>query len=140
LIPPRDKISIFVILAVILGGAGYATLRSTNPANPPKRVVDAERILAGLPTEAVASNDAFRSRILSEFPVSSQEAVLVRQLSEQGFVSDGWFGKRMTFRWLLGQDRRSACDFTASVSWEADDQNRIRSLDARFLRTPGCVD
>ena len=140
MIPLRDKIMIFVIVAAILGGAGYATLRWNTPATPSKRVLDGQRILAGLPIDAAAANDAFRSRILAEFPLSSQEAVLVKKLSDQGFISDGWFSKRMTFRWLLGDNKRMACDFTASVFWEADDQNRIKSLDARFLRTPGCVD
>jgi hypothetical protein len=96
MIPFRDKILIFVILSAILGGALYSTFRSNNPTNPPKRLVDAERIITGLPVDAVAANEAFRSRILSAFPLSSQETVLVKALSDQGFISDGWLSKRMT--------------------------------------------
>jgi hypothetical protein len=140
LIPTRDKILIFVILAAIFGAGAYNTFGRNNPTKSPKRVADAEHIIAGLPTDAVAANDAFRTRILSEFPLASREAILIKTLADQGFISDGWFSKRMTFRWLLGQGGRGACDFTASVMWEADDQNRLKSLDARFLRTPGCVD
>jgi hypothetical protein len=33
---------------------------------------------------------------------------------------------------------RRGCDFSASVTWEADDQHRIRTIGARFMRTPGC--
>ena len=94
----RDKILIAIILAAILGGLGYSAFRRNDPADPPKRTIDAQRILKDLPTDAVAANDAFLSRILSEFPISTQEAVLVKELSAQGFISDGWFGqKRMTF-------------------------------------------
>lgn len=135
--PLRDKAAIVAILAVILGGFGYATWPASRVAAPAE-ATDAAMIYAGLPADAGAANAAFRARVIAGFPLLTPEDELVRTLSRQGFKSDGWFGKRMTFRRLGGGSR--GCDFTASVSWELDDQARISTLDARFLRTPGCVE
>ena len=138
LIPLRDKAAIVAILALILGGFGYAAFWRAAPIDASVDPTDAAMIYAGLPADAGAANAAFRARVISGFPLRTPEGDLVQALSRQGFKSDGWFGKRMTFR-RLGAGLRG-CDFTASVSWESDDQARISALDARFLRTPGCVE
>jgi hypothetical protein len=132
-IPFRDKVMIFLILAVVLGGLAFATYRQ------PSHVASAEapRIFAGLPVDPVEANAAFRSRVLADFPLLSPEAGLVQTLSSQGFSSDGWFGKRMTFRRQHAGFR--GCDFTASVSWDSDNQSRISAIDARLLRSPECT-
>jgi hypothetical protein len=133
-IPSRDKAMIFAILGVFLGGIAYATYGRPSHIHPS----EAPTILAGLPTDAAEANATFRARVLSDFPLLSPESNLVQTLSRQGFTSDGWFAKRLTFR-----RQRSAmrgCDFTASVTWESDDRARISEIESRFLRTPGCVE
>jgi hypothetical protein len=137
-ISPRDKAAIFVILLVVLGGGAYATLVSVGHDRGSGGAADAPMIWADLPADAGEANAVFRARVLSGFPLQTPEDDLVQALSRQGFKSDGWFSKRMTFRRQLGHQR--GCDFTASVTWESDVHARIRALDPRFLRTPGCDD
>jgi hypothetical protein len=134
LVPLRDKVAAFAILAVLIGGIGCATWWRAGHIN----ASDASMLYAGLPADQAEANATFRSRILSNFPLLSQEDNLIQTLARQGFKSDGWFSKRMTFRRHKGGAR--GCDFTASVVWESDDHARISALDPRFLRTPGCVD
>jgi hypothetical protein len=132
----RDKIAIAVVLAVILGGLGY--LQSRLRVVAATASVDSNAIYAGLPTGAGEANAAFRSRVIARFPLLTPENQMVEALSQQGFKSDGWFSKRMTFRYQRGFSR--GCDFTASVYWESDKEERVSTLDARFLRRPGCFD
>jgi hypothetical protein len=137
-ISPRDRAAIFVILLVLLVGGVYATFVSVGHDKGSGAAADAPMIWADLPADAGEANAAFRARVLSGFPLQTPEDDMVQALSQQGFKSDGWFSKRMTFRRQLGHQR--GCDFTASVTWESDDHARIRALDTRFLRTPGCAD
>lgn len=136
-IPLRDKLAVCLILAAIFGVFGYAAILSLGPVAGSNGAVGPPALYAGLPVDAGEANASFRARILSRFPLLTREDELVRTLSDQGFISDGWFGKRMTFRRLPGGYR--GCDFTASVVWESDDRGRISALDARFLRTPDCT-
>jgi hypothetical protein len=137
-IPSREKATILVILAVLLGGIAYATYGRVGHISSSGSAADASMIYAGLPADAGQANTMFGARVLSDFPLLSPEDNLIQTLSRQGFKSDGWFSKRMTFRRQNGSLR--GCDFTASVIWESDDHARISALDPRFLRTPGCVD
>ena len=137
-IPLRDNAAAFAILAVLLGGIAYVTLARVSHIDTSGTQADASMIYAGLPAGAGGANAAFRARVSAAFPLLSPEDDLIRTLERQGFRSDGWFSKRMTFRRQNGGFR--GCDFTASVTWDSDDQARISALDARFLRTPGCVD
>lgn len=130
--PLRDKAIAFVILALMLGGFAFAIHQQSLRVIPRK----IPKIFVALPVDPVEASAEFRSRILSDFPLLSLEASLVQTLSSEGFVSDGWFSKRMTFRNKHGGSR--GCDFTASVSWESDSQSRISVIDARLLRSPGC--
>jgi hypothetical protein len=136
--PLRDKAAAFVILAVVLGAIAYATLGRAGHINTSGAQADASMIYAGLPADAGEANAAFRARMSAGFPLLSPEDNLIQTLARQGFKSDGWFSKRMTFRRQNGSLR--GCDFTASVTWESDDHARISALGPRFLRTPGCVD
>ena len=136
--PARDRVAILALLALLLGGVFYVAGKLDLRADPSNPAADAQMIYSGLPPDAVEANATFRARILSSFPLLTPEEVMMRRLSDQGFRSDGWFGKRMTWRRLAGG--RGRCDIAASVTWEADDQGRIATLDARYLRTPGCVD
>jgi hypothetical protein len=136
-IPLRDKAAIAVILVVVLGALAYAGLRAGTPGAT-GAAVNGTPIFAGLPAGAAEANAAFHARVLADFPLHTPEDQMVQALSQQGFKSDGWFSKRMTFRRQHGLLR--GCDFTASVNWESDNQARISALDARFLGTPGCAD
>jgi hypothetical protein len=138
LIPLRDKAAIFVVLAVILGGMAYGVIHSVGRNKNAGHAADASMIYVGLPADAAQANATFRARVSSDFPLLTPEDSLIQTLSRQGFKSDGWFAKRMTFRRKNGGLR--GCDFTASVTWETDDHGRVKSLDPRFLRTPGCLD
>jgi hypothetical protein len=137
-IPLRDKAAALAILAVLLGGIAYAAYWRAGHINTSQAQSDASMIYAGLPAGAGEANAAFRARVLAGFLLLSPEDNLIQTLARQGFKSDGWFSKRMTFRRQNGGSR--GCDFTASVTWESDDHTRISALDPRFLRTPGCVD
>jgi hypothetical protein len=138
-IPLRDKVIALAIVAILVGGMTYTSILFAGRSVESTHLANARLILAELPADVVEANAVFRTRILSEFPVSTPEETLVGALSHRGFILDGWFSKRMTFRWLRGGGARLACDFTASVTWESDDQNRIHALDARLLTTPGCA-
>jgi hypothetical protein len=136
--PLRDKFAVAAVLALLLGGFGWVfSLHSLAIRAAP--TIDDHKFYSGLPADAVAANAAFLARIRSAFPLQTPEAAMTRVLASQGFQSDGWFGKRMTFRRLPGP-ARNACDFTASVAWVADEEARIKALDGRFLRTPECAD
>ena len=138
-IPPRVKMAIFALLAVFLAAIVYIASKADWSVDVAHSVADAQTIYSGLPPNAIEANATFRERVSNSFPLQTAERDLVQKLSDQGFRSDGWFGsKRMTYRRLAGG--RGRCDIAASVTWEADDQGRISTLDARFLRTPGCVD
>jgi hypothetical protein len=137
-IPSRDKAAIFVILAVLLGGIAYGTNGRVEHIDASRGAADAAMIYSGLPADAAQANATFRARMLSNFPLLTSEDNLIQALSRQGFKSDGWVSKRMTFRRQNGSLR--GCDFTASVVWQSDDHARISAIDPRFLRTPGCVD
>ena len=139
-IPLRDKVKIAALAAAFVGFLTYTGILFADRSRQSPHFTQAQSILAGLPADPADANMAFRARILTDFPLSTPEETMVETLSRRGFVSDGWFAKRMTFRWLLGGGARGPCDFTASVTWDADDQKRIRTLDARLLRTPGCAD
>lgn len=134
-IPSRDKAAICVILLILLGGIAYATFLPPRHINQSSGGADLPLIYAGLPADAGEVYKTFRARVLSDFPLLSQEDKLIQMLSRQGFKSDGWLSKQMTFRRQNGALR--GCDFTASVNWKSDDHGRVSALDARFLRTPG---
>ena len=136
--PARDRVAIFALLAVLIGAIFYIASKQEWRVDEPSRVADAPMFYSPLPPDAVEANAMFRARISNSFPLLTPEDKMVRQLLDQGFRSDGWFGKRMTYRRLAGG--RGRCDIAASVTWEADNQGRIAALDARYLRTPGCVD
>jgi hypothetical protein len=133
-LPLRDKVAIFVILATVLVGAPYVYATFERRPEPPAK--RAPSLYSGLSLDAGLANAMFGTRIRARFPLSTPEDVLIRALEADGFRSDGWFGKRMTAR-RTDVGLRHGCDFSASVTWEADDQHRISTIDARFLRTPG---
>jgi hypothetical protein len=135
LVPLRDKAAIALILAVVLGALAYAGLRA-GTSGETGAAVNGTPIFAGLPADAAEANATFRARVLAEFPLHTPEDQMVQALSQQGFKSDGWLSKRMTFRLQHGVIR--GCDFTASINWESDNQALISVLDARFLGTPSC--
>jgi hypothetical protein len=136
-VPTRDKALIFAILAAIFVGLPYAF--GGFGRGPEQQAKPAPSLYAGLPLDAALANATFGERVRARFPPSISEDSLIRTLESDGFRSDGWFGKRMTARRADAGVRRG-CDFSASVTWEADDQHRIRTIGARFMRTPGCID
>ncbi|WP_158813761.1 hypothetical protein [Methylocapsa sp. S129] len=134
----RDKVAIFAILSIILAAIAYAAYRPVGQPSALEGTAGASMIYAGLPADAGEANATFRARVSSAFPLLTPEDSLIQTLSRQGFKSDGWFAKRMTFRRQHGSLR--GCDFTASVTWESDDHARVKTLETRFMRSPGCVD
>jgi hypothetical protein len=132
---PHNWTAIIVVATVLFGAFCYVTLGPVGKVNVAQRSDDPSLILSGLPADSGQANVTFRARVISEFPLLTPEYKLMQTLSRQGFVSDGWFSnKRMTFR----RDKWRGCNYTASVTWESDDQARIRTLDARFLATSDC--
>jgi hypothetical protein len=136
-LPTRDKALILTILAAIFVGLPYAY--GGFGRGPEQQAKPAPSLYAGLPLDAALANATFGERVRARFPPSSSEDSLIRALESDGFRSDGWFGKRMTAR-RADAGLRHGCDFSASVTWEADDQHRIRTTGARFMRTPGCAE
>jgi hypothetical protein len=135
----RDKIVMVVFLAALFGGIGFAITHNLVVGRDGANALDAGMLYGELPPDMLQAEAEFRARVATKFPLLTPEDELVRTLESQGFKRDGWSTRRMTFR-RLWSNRSLRCGFTASVTWDADDQGRVSKLDALFLWALGCVD
>ena len=135
----RDKVVVVVLLAALLGGFGYTTSHYSAPSGEEADAADAKKLYGQLPPDPLLANAEFRVRVESEFPILTPEDAMVRKLEGQGFKRDAWSAKRMSYR-RFQTNRSLRCGFTASVTWESDDQGRVSALDPLFLRALGCVE
>lgn len=131
----RLKIAHLIAAAALVAIASLArsapaVAQTSNPTEP--------ALYENLPINDIDANAAFRQRVERAFPIGSPEDQMTQKLAAQNFLSDSWFGNRMSWRRESGP--RGTCSIVGSVSWTTDSQKRILSLSPAYLRTPGCAE
>jgi hypothetical protein len=63
---------------------------------------------------------------------------MVEALRAQKFRDDFWHRRRLVYRYDTGGPKYGGCSIAAYVEWEEGESGLVKSVDARYLSTPGC--